>query len=90
MKQNKCKWIEYFIPYKVLTSYSTLLEIFKSRISGRKNREKRDERICFISSFTVQYNNITIYIRIINIFYITLIEEKLFSYCTIDNETKHS
>ena len=40
-------------------SYSTLLEICKSRISGRKNREKRDERICFISSFIVQYNNIS-------------------------------
>ena len=40
-------------------SYSTLLEICKSRISGRKNREKRDERIRFISSFIVQYNNIS-------------------------------
>ena len=58
MKRNKYKWREYFIPYKVLTSYSTLLEICKSRISGRKNREKRDERIHFISSFIVQYNNI--------------------------------
>ena len=34
-------------------SYSTLLEICKSRISGRKNREKRDERIRFVSSFIV-------------------------------------
>ena len=40
-------------------SYSTLLEICKSRISGRKNREKRDERILFIPSFIVQYNNIS-------------------------------
>ena len=40
-------------------SYSTLLEICKSRISGRKNREKRDERIRFVSSFIVQYNNIS-------------------------------
>ena len=47
------------MPYKVLTSYSTLLEICKSRISGRKNREKRDERIRFVSSFIVQYNNIS-------------------------------
>ena len=43
----------------MLTSYSTLLEICKSRISGRKNREKRDERIRFISSFIVQYNHIS-------------------------------
>ena len=40
-------------------SYSTLLEIRKSRISGRKNREKRAERIRFVSSFIVQYNNIS-------------------------------
>ena len=40
-------------------SYSTLLEICESRISGRKNREKRDERIRFVSSFIVQYNNIS-------------------------------
>ena len=59
MKRNKYKQREYFIPYKVLTSYSTLLEICKSRISGRKNREKRDERIRFVSSFIAQYNNIS-------------------------------
>ena len=59
MKQNKYRQREYFIPYKALTSYSTILEIRKSRISGRKNREKRDERIRFVSSFIVQYNNIS-------------------------------
>ena len=40
-------------------SYSTLLEICKSKIFGRKNREKRDEKIHFVSSFIVQYNNIS-------------------------------
>ena len=36
-------------------SYSILLEICKRRISGGKNREKREERIRFVSSFIVQY-----------------------------------
>ena len=40
-------------------SYSTLLEIYKRRISGRKNREKRDERFYFVSSFIVEYNDIS-------------------------------
>ena len=74
----------------MLTSYSTLLEICKSSISGRKNREKRDERIRFVSSFIVQYNNISYLYKNYKYFYITPIEEKLYKYCTIDNETQQS
>ena len=59
-------------------SYSTLLEICKSRISGRKNREERDERIRFVSSFIVQYNNMSYLYKNYKYFYITPIEEKLF------------
>ena len=62
----------------MLTSYSALLEICKRRISGEKNREKRDERIRFASSFIVQYNNISYLYKNYKYFFIIPVEEKLF------------